>query len=72
MICEIYNWIMNVIYWCFGSVRQQANEVSATEFVVFSVLFVVFILVVSWWLVPLMRVIDKLDNTKFHRRIDKN
>ena len=71
MICETYNWILNVMYWCFGSVRQSENEVSGTRFVVFVVVFVVFVLVISWWLVPLMRAIDKLDSMKFRCEVKK-
>lgn len=72
MICETYNWILNILYWCFGSVWHPVNEVSVIQIAIVSVVFVVFMLAVSWWLVPLMRGIDKLDNTKFHCEIDKN
>lgn len=72
MICETYNWFMNVWYWCFGSVRQPKSEVSAIDFISFFVLFIVFVFVISWWLVPLMKGIDKLSDIKFRCGTSKN
>ena len=71
MICGIYNCVLDVLYWCFGSIRQPVNKVSALDAAIIFTVFVLFMLIVSWWLVPLMRVIDKLDNTKFHCKINK-
>ena len=66
MICETYIWVLDVLCWCFGSVHQPVNKVSALDAAIIFTLFVLFMLIVSWWLVPLMRMIDKLSNIKFH------
>ena len=71
MICEIHNWVLDVLYWCFGSIRQPVDKVSALDATVIFIVFVLFMLVVSWWLVPLMRLIDKLSDTTFHCEINK-
>lgn len=71
MICETYNWILNVLYWCFGSTRPPVSRVSATDFTIIFICFILFMVIVSWWLVPIMRGLDRLEKIEFHCKVNK-
>ena len=66
MICEIYNWIMTFMYSTFIDSRwQYKDEVNFMPVAIVIPAFIFFIIVISWWLYPIVKVMDFLWSINF-------
>lgn len=66
MICQLYNSSTNFFYWVFGSThRKMVSEVDFAPAALLITIFIVFIVLFSWWFIPSARIVRRLSKMKF-------
>jgi len=66
MICEVFNEMMRFVDYVFGGNNSYRSKIELWEVVLMTILFLISLLVISWWLIPIQLLFKKYGNMTFY------